>query len=216
MGDSPSSHQSHLASAGSVDVHFTAKGLKTLSPDDVDRLVYSTAMAFYGALDVSKDGDKKTPATHFEILVAHVFALLLGCLPSTSIQVLGEGGDLPTDYIFDLGTGKNKIHLPVKASTRERVIQVWAHQRVIDGVFGVGTYKGVLIVLNETKLDRKALSVMEICVPDQWRLYQKFIAQMHRVYYLDPPAAYLALSPTIAVKRFGQLCGELDQIVGTI
>jgi hypothetical protein len=49
-----------------------------------------------------------------------------------------------------LGDGKNRIHLPVKTSTRERVIQAWAHQRVLDGVYGVGRFKGVLVALAET------------------------------------------------------------------
>jgi hypothetical protein len=197
---------------------FSAAKLKAMPASDATRLIYTMGMAFYAALDVLKDDDKKTPATHFEILAARIFAMLFAVQPTYAIPLQASAGavadELPTDYIFDLGTGKPKIHMPVKASTRERVIQVWAHQRILDGAYGHGTYKGVLVALNETKLDRQRLIVTEICVPLQWRVYQKYIAQMDRVYYLDPPAAYLALAPAITVKPFCELFSDLSHFQG--
>jgi hypothetical protein len=74
-------------------------------------------------------------------------------------------GSLPTDFIFDLGSEKPKFHLPVKTSTRERIIQVWAHQRVLDGVYGVGRFLAIPFILTETKLDAIKREVSEICLP---------------------------------------------------
>jgi len=108
--------------------------------------------------------------------------------------------------VFDLGEEKPKFHLPVKTSTRERIIQVWAHQRVLDGVYGVGRFLAMPIILTETKLDSKKLEVVEICLPWQWRLYQMHIAVLWNVCYLDAPNAYLDLDtkfPRIGVSTLG-------------
>ena len=191
-----------------------AGDLAALPPAQVTRAIYSIAMAFCAANDAAKSNDRKTPATFFEILAGHLVARVLGVQPHRSIRVLDMDADhaeLPTDYWFDLGPQRQKIHLPVKTSTRERAIQVWAHQRILDGVFGTGGLTGVLVALAETKLDRKELNVIEICVPEQWKMYQRYIAPIHRVYYLDPPAAYLALTE-ISVRSIGQLFHDLNQL----
>ena len=177
--------------------------------------IYAIAMGFCAANDAAKRGDRATPARVFEILAAHLVARVLGVNPRTSIRVLDmdtEHAELPTDYWFDLGHRARKIHLPVKTSTRERAIQVWAHQRILDGVFGAGRLTGILVALAETKLDRASLDVIEICVPDQWRLYQRYVATIHRVYYLDPPAAYIALAPDVEVRTIGEMFAELIAI----
>ena len=128
---------------------------------------------------------------------------------------LGLRTTLPTDFIFDLGTEEPKFHVPVKTSTRERVVQVWSHQRVLDGVYGTGRFLGLLSCLAETKVDSRSLEVTEICLPDQWRLYQMFIAQMKRIYYLDIPEKYRELNtvfPKINVKEFGEFFHEIDTL----
>jgi hypothetical protein len=132
------------------------------------------------------------------------------------LAVEDERSTLPTDFIFDLGPRKLKFHVPVKISTRERVIQVWAHQRMLNGVYGEGRFKGVLVSLSETKLDLVKLEVTEICLPEQWAVYQRFIARMDRVYYLDLPPKYAALAdqfPFIQVKTFGEFFKEKDVLV---
>jgi len=121
--------------------------------------------------------------------------------------------------VFDLGEEKPKFHLPVKTSTRERIIQVWAHQRVLDGVYGVGRFLAMPIILTETKLDSKKLEVVEICLPWQWRLYQMHIAVLWNVCYLDAPNAYLDLDtkfPRIGVSTLGDALkkdGGLDELL---
>jgi hypothetical protein len=184
---------------------------------EATRSLYLVAMSFFAANDLRSPGDQKTPGTFFEVLAGHLMATLLGVNPKKSIKVLSLDmkGSLPTDFIFDLGVKDRKFHVPVKTSTRERVIQVWAHQKVLDGIYGAGRYAGVLVAAAETKLDRKKLEVVEICLPDQWRVYQMFIAKLERVYYLDVPTKYAALSqgyPKIDVRPLGKIFSELDQL----
>lgn len=185
---------------------------------DRGRLLYTIAMSYCCAADLLKEGDQKTPATFFECLIGHLFARALGVNPRTQVEVLRleeEAGTLPTDFIFDLGPGKPKFHVPVKISTRERVIQVFAHQRVLNGVLGYGSFRGVLVCLTETKLDHQSREVIEICVPKQWSLYQRFIAPMHRFYYFDIPKKYEALvggDPPMAVANFAKFFDEIGDL----
>src|SRR5438046_2364030 len=173
-------------------------------------------MSYCCATDILKTGDQKTPGTFFEILIGPLVARSLGLNPEQQIKVptLDLDITLPTDFVFDLGPGKNRVHLPIKTSTRERVVQVWAHQRVLDGMHGVARFKGVLVAMTETN-KQKDVSVVEVCLPNQWMAYQMYIAQMFRIYYLDLPQAYLRLAdayPFIQVKPFGDFFGELDKI----
>lgn len=185
-----------------------------LPADECNRFLYTVAMAFCAFNDVTSDQDKKTPGTYFELLVGHLLALTFGVQPRKRVEVLtveDERATLPTDFIFDLGPRQLKFHVPVKISTRERVVQVWAHQRVLNGVYGEGRFKGVLVALAETKLDLQKMEVVEICLPDQWAVYQRFVARMDRIYYLDLPAKYAALAtafPYIPVKTFGEFFKE--------
>jgi hypothetical protein len=189
-------------------------GLQRLGVGQSNRALYTAAMAFCAAIDLLGIGNKKTPGTYFEILIGHLFAVAFGRNPRKRVEVLAledQRSTLPTDYVFDLGPKQVKFHLPVKISTRERVIQVWAHQRILDGVYGEGRFRGILVALGETKLGLKKREVVEICLPDQWAVYQRFIARLYRVYYLDLPAKYAALAtafPNIAVKTIGEFFAE--------
>jgi len=196
--------------------------LRNLPPDDRSRLLYTVAISYCCASDLLKTGDQKTPATFFECLTGHLFARAFSTNPRTQVEVLqleeDEADTLPTDFIFDLGSGKPKFHVPVKTSTRERVIQVFAHQRVLDGVHGFGKFKGILICLTETKLDHRTKEVVEICVPKQWSLYQRFIAPMHRFYYFDVPQKYANLTtgdPPMAVLPFAGFFDEISELAGS-
>lgn len=200
-----------------LDKAITSKKFTGWDSDGITRLLYSAALAFCCYIDLTKDGDQKTPGTFFEYLVGHLFARTLGINPETSLPVLNLDMDtnLPTDFVFNLGKNRPKFHLPVKTSTRERVIQVWAHQRVLDGVYGTGRFLGTPVILTETKSDKRKREVIEICLPDQWRIYQMHIAQLKRVYYLDVPVVYNNLNqvfPPISVKPFGDFFFEADAL----
>src|SRR5207249_4963627 len=122
----------------------------------------------------------------------------------------------PTDYVFDLGSDSPKIHLPIKTSTRERVVQAWVHQLVLERIFGANAYRGMLVVVGETKRDTKTNAVIEICIPGQLKLFQSRLVRLDRIYYLDPPAPYLALAaakPTpVDVRPFGDFFSEVKKL----
>lgn len=169
------SKTSRPVNSGLFDIPLTRKHLESamgaafshMKQDAISRILYTAAMAYCCTTDLTKESDRKTPGTFFEVLVGHLVAVKFGVNPARSIQVLNLDleRDLPTDYVFDLGEGKNRIHLPVKISTRERVVQVWAHQRVLDGVYGVSRFRGVLVCLNETNKQSRTNSVIEVCLP---------------------------------------------------
>ncbi len=192
--------------------------VNSLAADEITAACYNIAISFCAAIDLNKTGDQKTPGTYFEYFIGCLFSKELGVLPTKKLNILNLDMEatLPTDFIFDLGKDKPKFHVPVKTSTRERVIQVWAHQRVLDGVYGTGRFLGTLACLSETKIDKKTLEVVEICLPMQWRLYQMYISQLTRVYYLDKPNAYAELNtifPKIHVADFGMFFHEKEDLI---
>lgn len=192
-----------------------ANSFSQMSSSDITKACYTIAISFCCSIDLLKSNDQKTPGTFFEYFIGHLYSKRFSLKPRTQLDVLNLDmqSTLPTDFVFDLGTGKPKYHVPVKTSTRERVIQVWGHQRVLDGVYGTGRFLGLLTCLSETKLDHKKLEVVEICLPEQWRLYQLFIAQLKRIYYLDIPRKYEELNnvfPKINIKPFGDFFSEAD------
>jgi hypothetical protein len=196
---------------------FASGTYQRMARRSLEKFLYTLAMSFCCANDMRTSGDKKTPATFFECFVANIFSRELGVLPTRKAEVLNLDmqATLPTDYLFNLGPNKAKIHLPVKISTRERVVQVWAHQRVLDGVYGVGRFQGILVVITETNLV-KGGKVTEVCLPDQWKVYQMFISQLKRVYYLDLPIKYAKLSetyPFLQVKSFAEFFDEKDRLI---
>lgn len=191
--------------------------IKNQDAHSITVAVYSIAICFCATIDVLKTSDQKTPGTYFEILMGHFYALTFKVNPRKQLEVLnlGDHPTLPTDFIFDLGDGRAKYHVPVKTSTRERVVQVWSHQKVLDGVYGMGRFLGLLTCLAETNVNNKRNDVVEVCLPDQWQIYQSFIAQLKRVYYLDIPNKYKALNnnfPKIHVKEFGEFFFEIDEL----
>lgn len=185
--------------------------------NDLHRALYTAAISFPAAVDITKTGDKKSPGTFLEILVGHLVSTTFEVTPDRQISVptLDLKMTIPTDFVFDLGPGKSRIHLPIKASTRERVVQVWAHQRVLDGMHGVNRFRGLLVVLAETNRQSNKNTVSEVCLPDQWTAYQMYIAQLHRVYYFDVPNKYRRLRetyPFLEVVPFADFFYEYDEI----
>jgi hypothetical protein len=187
------------------------EGFTGSSADAITRATYSLALTIFAANDINNVG-RKASATFFEVLIGHIVARLTGVNPRRKVRIPESGAELPTDYVFDMGTDQRKLHLPLKTSTRERAVQAWVHQLVLDRIFGNGIYKGVLVVSSETKRNAQTGEVIEICTPRQLQMFQSRVTEMSRVYYLDPPDAYLALStsfPRVDVKPFGEMFAEL-------
>lgn len=193
-------------------------GLPREGPDAAIRATYSIAYSVFAAHDVHQVG-RKASATFFEILIGHIVARAIGVNPRKRVRVPESGADLPADYVFDPGPHSRKIHLPIKTSTRERAVQAWVHQLVLERIFGAGQYRGVLVVASETKRDVRTGEVIEICVPRQLQMFQARVAEMSRVYYLDPPAVYLELAnafPRIEVRPFGVALSELRGLLDAV
>jgi hypothetical protein len=196
------------------------EGLESWDTNLLQRTLYSMVMAFCCAVDIQKTGDKKTPGTFFEYFIGYVFSRRFNVNPVRRVEINLRGGKkvpLTTDFLFDPAPNKKKLHVPVKTSTRERIIQVWAHQKVLDGTQGNNLYLGTPVLLTETKLNKKKMEVVEICLPDQWRIYQGHISQLARVYYLDLPKPYEALNEAfphpIIVKPFAEFFAEADALL---
>lgn len=200
---------------------------KGLTAGQINRICYSLTMSFACAVDIAGpgaglSGGRKTPGTLFEKLVGYTLSQRLNVEPGRNIEIPVQIKNknlkrikLTTDLIYDLGHDLPKYHVPVKTSTRERIIDLWAHQRILDSAFGLGTYIGIPVLMTETKRDVKSLEIKEICQPDQLRLYQSHLSRISRLYYLDIPKAYENLndgSPKIVVKSFGEFFFEANQI----
>lgn len=187
-----------------------------LTAQEATNAAYTIALSVLAANDVLEIG-RKASATFFEILIGHMVATAIGVNPHTKVKMPEDASTtLPTDYVFNLGAGKPKLHLPIKTSTRERIVQAWVHQLVLERIFGANAYRGMLVVIGETKRDTKTNGVIEICIPGQLKLFQSRLVKLDRVYYLDPPAAYLALSnatPTpVDVRPFGEFFAEVNAL----
>ena len=175
---------------------WSAMGEGQIAASDLASMLYTVALAPCLVLELFDRQNKKEPATYFECLIGHIFAKRLGRSPQKKLRlsVDGEQVSLTMDFLFDLGQGHGGVHLPVKMSTRERVVQAWAHQRILDGAFGTGHYRGIMVSFSETKLAKQTLKVTEICVPIQWLAYQKQLARLEAIYYFDLTDRYKEMS----------------------
>jgi hypothetical protein len=168
------------------------KNFDQLIKPELQNMLYTVTLAPCLARDLFDRNDKKSSATYFEYLIGHLFAKKFGVNPAAQELFTIEGKDvaLPTDFLFK--TDSLKIHMPVKTSTRERVIQAWTHQKILNEQV-IGGFKGMLVVFSETKLDAKTYEVVDIFVPDQWLIYQRYLAKIDNIYYFDLPEKYLQL-----------------------
>lgn len=189
-----------------------------IDPTAITRILYCMAISFCAAIGLLKEKDQQTPGTYFQHFIATFFSWRVGVEPESFIKVqdLDQGSTvLPTDFVFNLGKNKRKFHMPIKTSSRERAVMLWAHQRLLDGVFGIEQFMGTPVLLAETKKNSKTGLVDEICLPEQWKLYQLYIARLKRIYYLDLPKPYEKLNekfPPLIVKPFGDFFFEWDAI----
>lgn len=193
-----------------------------ISAEDFGRLSYTVALAPGLAMEIFDRQNKKGPATYFEWYVGHLFARTIGVNPTERVRlpILGQEVLMTMDLLIDLGENYRKVHLPVKMSTRERVVQAWAHQRLLDAAYGDGVYRGVMVLFSETKLDSRTLEVVEICVPGQWLAYQSYLATMDRAYYFDIPHRYQVLTEQyadiIVIKPFREFFAERDAVLHSV
>ena len=181
---------------------------------DLRRLLYTVALAPCLAMELFDRQNKKGPATYFECFIGHVFSSTLDQNPIKRATLPLEDREIrmTMDFLFEGGNDRPSIHLPVKMSTRERVVQAWSHQRLLDAAFGTNTYTGIMVLFSETKMNSRNGEVVEICVPDQWLIYQTYLSRMECIYYFDVPERYEILTNSypelITIRQFGDFFVE--------
>lgn len=181
------------------------------------KVTYTVAVAYCAAIDLFDRNNKKAPASYFEYYIGHLYAVEIGINPTTKVRIPVQGKDvkLTMDLLF-FPPDYSKVHVPVKMSTRERVVQAWAHQHILDAAYGESQFRGLLTIFAETKLDLQTREVVEICVPDQWLAYQVHLAKMDRIYYFDVPKRYADLAdkfPIITLRQFSQFFVEKEEVL---
>jgi|SRR3989344_413611 len=173
----------------------------------VNAVLYTAAISYSACFDIWKKKSRKTPGTYFEILLGSFLTLILGgeFRRSKFIPLPDQVESVSTDIVFE--NGNVGLVIPAKITTRERIVQPYAHQRILDSVFGHGRFKSILLCISETQRDDENEQVNEICVPGTIKLFQQHLAQLSGIYYLDPPARYMRddLQRVVTVGSIGDL-----------
>ena len=212
-----------------------------LKDGEVDKFVYTGITAFCICFDIWKRSSRKTPGTFFEVLIGsicmarfpklefgkHIKILNHGeiqdvvidldkdegleNLSSDEVEEQLEGDSVSTDLvIYNEGRAKAAV-IPLKITTRERIVQPFAHQRILDSAYP-NQFRSFLACVSEVQRDEKSQSVKQICVPGTVALFQKHLAQLSGLYYCDIPHRYAQadMKKVIEVKSFSQLFTDID------
>ncbi|KAF5032904.1 hypothetical protein DSECCO2_612320 [anaerobic digester metagenome] len=185
-------------------------GLIDMDTESVNKTIYTGIMSFALVYDLWKPTSRKTPGTFFEVILGSIMsAMLPGHTKTKHIILPGQVENVSTDIVFQPKDGGSSIVIPAKITTRERIVQPFAHQRILDSVFGEGKYKSILVCVSETQRNEDS-GVNDICVPGTVRLFQSHLAKMYGIYYLDPPSRYLK-EDIIEVIKVGSLAEFLTK-----
>lgn len=158
---------------------------------ETNSVLYSATMAFAVCYDLWKPGSRKTPGTFFEVILGSALQAVLPEFERTAHVVLpGQTAKVSTDIVFLTPNHTGGLVIGAKITTRERIVQPFAHQRILDSIFGETRFRSVLISVSEMQRQGEE-SANAICVPGSIRLYQLHLASLSGLYYLDPPARYL-------------------------
>lgn len=209
------------------------RGAATWGADEVTlatKVIYTSVMSFSCCIDLWKRSSRKTPGTFFEIyfasLIPKIFpdAILSKHIPLPGISKDEEDkledaegvedGDssVATDLVISRLGLDRKIVIPLKITTRERIVQPFAHQRILDSAFGPNTYNSFLTCVSETQLDNKSKSVKQVCVPGTVKLFQKHLGNINGLYYCDVPQRYAApdMAAYLPVKEVGEIFKDFE------
>ena len=160
-------------------------------PGTINATLYTAIMSFAICYDLWKTSSRKTPGTYFEVILGSLLGKILpDCTRSKHIPLPGYAESVSTDIVFMKHDGNHALVIPAKITTRERIVQPYAHQAILNSVFGPDHYRSVLVCVSETQRDGPN-NVKEICVPGTIRLFQEHLAKLSGIYYLDPPTRYI-------------------------
>lgn len=184
-----------------------------LPADEINSVLYTAVMSVAVSFDLWRPKSRKTPGTFFEILLGSVIGTLLPAYHRTKHISLdfdadeeGSGESVSTDIVFSSPDGIKSLVIPAKITTRERIVQPFAHQRILDSKFGEGRFVSLLMCVSETQRDEKTNTAKMICVPGTIQLFQQHLARLGGIFYLDPPARYLKadLQKLIPIESIGE------------
>lgn len=204
-------------------------------PERFDKVVYTAVSAFCLCYDVWKPKSRKTPGTFFEVFIASAARVRFPGMAMTKhipikdlpvdatadalVDVDGEEGDateafkgdaVSTDLVLtNPNTGKGAV-VPLKITTRERIVQPFAHQRILDSAYP-GQFGSFLACISEVQRDDNTGTVKQICVPGTVALFQKHLSRLEGLYYCDIPVRYARadLGSVINVKPLHSLFDDI-------
>ena len=180
------------------------------------KVIYTSVMAVAACFDLWKPGSRKTPGTYFEVLMGGVFnSFLPECGMQKFIPIYDENNQVTSNVstdlvVFDPKATKGAV-IPLKITTRERIVQPYAHQRILDSRYP-GRFRSFLTCISETQLVLKSKSVNQICVPGTVKLYQEHLSELSGIYYADIPQRYASndLQQIVPVKNIGDLLEDVQ------
>lgn len=165
------------------------RGCLEAKSEQADELLYMASMSFACVYDLLKPASRKTPGTFLEMLIGSVLGNLTGMARGKQVKIPGRSYTVPTDIVFEAQGVNAGLVVPTKITTRERIVQAWTQQRLLEAIFGAGSYKTILVCVSETQRE-KTKKVNDICVPNQVELFQEYVSELQGLYYLDVPLAY--------------------------
>lgn len=211
---------------------------KTGDSGRFDRVIYTTVTAFCLCYDIWKPKSRKTPGTFFEVLIGSAARLRFPNLALTkhipirdlpiaeaadalvelelevdedeAVEAL-RGDSVSTDLVITNPRTSRGAVIPLKITTRERIVQPFAHQRILDSAYP-DKFASFLACMSEVQRDDKKNTVKQVCVPGTIALFQKHLASLKGLYYCDIPLRYARadLGAVISVKPLHQLFDDVE------
>ncbi len=206
-----------------------------------NKIIYTSIMSFAACYDIWRNSARKTPGTFFEILMAGLFKIhirdailskhinlnkIVGTsdnkkeddfeLGSEDENTEEEKSSVSTDLVLTRPNMDISAVVPLKITTRERIVQPFAHQRILDSAYP-GKYRSFLACISEVQMDKKSNSVKQVCVPGTIKLFQKYLGNMAGIYYCDVPQRYASedLTKHIPVKDIGIIFYDIKRFLST-
>jgi hypothetical protein len=172
----------------------------------IERAVYTAVVGYGAAVDLFNPGNRGGPGSFLEMVTGPAIALLTRRRESGALRLPipdsnGEFANISVDLTFVDPNHPIVLVVPTKISSRERISQAAVHQRILDAI-SPGSFRSILCLANENnvmpigklaKADRTAnmCYARDTLVPGTIALYQRYVARLSGLYYLDPPYEYI-------------------------
>lgn len=217
-----------FANVASAILERNKSSLAQIGRREIDSTFYTAVVGYAACMDLAGFGGA---GTYFESVVRPAIRALTGREESGAIRlpVAGQPDEvIPIDLCFppkqdELGPS---LVVASKISTRERISQAFVHQLFLDRL-KAGGYRSIMTICNENNVmapprSTKSGRVPDLCwatdtlVPGTIAKYQRYVATMSGLYYLDPPTAYIeGKHPGLPkIRRFSDLlCGDLGSLL---